>query len=41
MVRFDYGMKEKNPVDSVHFYSKRNANEEIKIAPVRMIDIMG
>lgn len=27
----DYGMKEKNPVNSVHFYCKNDPNKAIKI----------
>lgn len=31
VVKFNYGMKDKNPIDHVHFYKKDDPNKAIKI----------
>lgn len=31
VINMDYGMKEKNPVNKVHFYSKEDVTKAIKI----------
>ena len=31
IVSFDYGMKDKNPIDKMRFYIKRNPNKSVEI----------